>query len=88
MRTLTLSQMAINGIGIFGFVAMIPYLKREFGASDQLVGIAFGCFAVGSVTGSLIAGRTHWPFGRALLVAYVCDGSPCGCRRSGRTPSS
>lgn len=74
MRTLTLSQMAINGIGIFGFVAMIPYLKREFGASDQLVGIAFGCFAVGSVTGSLIAGRTHWPFGRALLVAYVLDG--------------
>jgi MFS family permease len=74
MRVLTLSQMVINGIGIFGFVAMIPYLKREFGASDQLVGIAFGCFAVGSVAGSLIAGRTHWPFGRALLVAYVLDG--------------
>jgi MFS family permease len=74
MRTLTLSQMAINGIGIFGFVAMIPYLKREFGAGDQIVGIAFGCFAVGSVTGSVIAGKTHWPFGRALLVAYVLDG--------------
>ena len=74
MRTLTLAQMGINGIGIFGFVAMIPYLKREFGASDQLVGIAFGCFAVGSVTGSLIAGRTHWPLGRGLLVAFVLDG--------------
>jgi MFS family permease len=73
MRTLTLSSTAINAVAIFGLVAMIPYLKREFGASDQLVGLAFGCFAVGSVTGSLIAGRTHWPFGRALVVAYLID---------------
>jgi len=73
MRTLSLSQMALNTIGILGFVAMIPYLKREFGASDQLVGIAFGCFAVGSVTGSVLAGRTHWPFGRTLLIFYVVD---------------
>lgn len=74
MRTLSFSAMAMNTIGIFGFVAMIPYLKREFGASDQMVGIAFGVFAIGSITGSLIAGRTHWNFGRALLVAYVLDG--------------
>jgi MFS family permease len=73
MRTLTLSSTAINAVAIFGFVAMIPYLKREFGASDQLVGLAFGCFAIGSVTGSLIAGRTHWPFGRALVAAYLID---------------
>jgi MFS family permease len=73
MRTLTLSSTAMNAVAIFGFVAMIPYLKREFGASDQIVGLAFGCFAVGSVTGSLIAGRTHWPFGRALISAYIAD---------------
>jgi MFS family permease len=73
MRTLTLSSTAMNAVAIFGFVAMIPYLKGEFGASDQLVGLAFGCFAVGSVTGSVIAGRTQWPFGRALVAAYLLD---------------
>ena len=73
MRTLTLSQTAINAVAIFGFVAMIPYLKGQFGASDQLVGLAFGCFAIGSVIGSLIAGRTHWPFGRSLILAYLLD---------------
>jgi MFS family permease len=73
MRTLTLSSTAINAVAIFGFVAMIPYLKHEFGATDQLVGAAFGCFALGSVAGSLVAGRTHWPFGRALAIAYVVD---------------
>jgi MFS family permease len=74
MRTLTMSSACLNAVGIFGFVAMIPYLKHEFGASDQTVGLAFGCFALGSVTGSLIAGRTHWPFGRALCIAYALDG--------------
>jgi predicted MFS family arabinose efflux permease len=73
MRTLTLNAMALNTVGIFGFVAMIPYLKREFGATDQIVGIAFGCFAVGSLGGALVAGRTHFPLGRALVVAYICD---------------
>jgi MFS family permease len=73
MRTLTLSSTAMNAVAIFGFVAMIPYLKREFGATDQLVGLAFGCFSIGSVAGSVVAGRTHWPFGRALAVAFVVD---------------
>jgi len=73
MRTLTYSSTAINAVAIFGFVAMIPFLKHEFGASDQTVGLAFGCFSLGSVAGSLIAGRTHWPFGRALVTAYVVD---------------
>jgi MFS family permease len=74
MRTLTLSATAMNTVGVFGFVAMIPYLKHEFGATDQTVGIAFGCFSLGSVAGSLLAGRTHWPFGRSLVIAYVLDG--------------
>jgi MFS family permease len=73
MRTLTLNATLLNTVGIFGFVAMIPYLKREFGATDQIVGIAFGAFACGSLAGALVAGRTHWPFGSALTVAYVFD---------------
>ena len=73
MRTLTLNATALNTVGIFGFVAMIPYLKREFGATDQIVGIAFGCFALGSLGGALLAGRTHFPFGRALIVSYFFD---------------
>jgi MFS family permease len=73
MRTLTLSSTAMNAVAIFGFVAMIPYLKGQFGASDQLVGLAFGCFSLGSVAGSLVAGRTHWPFGRALVIAFIVD---------------
>jgi MFS family permease len=63
----------MNAVAIFGFVAMIPYLKGQFGASDQLVGLAFGCFSLGSVAGSLVAGRTHWPFGRALVIAFIVD---------------
>jgi MFS family permease len=47
MRTLSLNATVLNAVAIFGFVAMIPYLKREFGASDQLVGIAFGAFSLG-----------------------------------------
>jgi MFS family permease len=73
MRTLTLNATLLNTVGIFGFVAMIPYLKREFGANDQLVGVAFGCFALGSLAGALVAGRTHWPFGRSLTIAYLFD---------------
>jgi MFS family permease len=73
MRTLTYSSTAMNTVAVFGFVAMIPFLKHEFGASDQTVGIAFGCFSLGSVAGSMISGRTHWPFGRALVIVYVID---------------
>jgi MFS family permease len=76
MRTLTLSSTAMNAVAIFGFVAMIPYLKHEFGATDQLVGLAFGCFSLGSVAGSVLAGRTHWPFGRALVIAFLVDALP------------
>jgi MFS family permease len=73
MRTLTYSSTAMNTVAVFGFVAMIPFLKHEFGASDQTVGIAFGCFSLGSVAGSMISGRTHWPFGRALVIVYIID---------------
>ena len=73
MRTLTFNATLLNTVAILGFVAMIPYLKGEFAATDQTVGIAFGTFALGSVVGALVAGRTHWPFGRSLTVAYILD---------------
>ena len=73
LRTLTFAQLFINTFTILGFVVVIPYLKREFAASDQTVGLAFGAISVGTVIGSIVSGRTHWPFGRALTVAFILD---------------
>ncbi|HEY4441475.1 MAG TPA: MFS transporter [Candidatus Elarobacter sp.] len=74
LRTLSYAYCVMNFIGSIGFVALIPYFKRAFGAGDHVVGIAFGCFAGGAVVGSLIAGRTHWPVGPALLASFFLDG--------------
>ena len=71
--TLTFGQFFLNMLGVIGYIAIIPYLKREFGANDEIVGIAFGSLSLGAVVGSLTAGRTHWPFGRALAIAYIFD---------------
>jgi MFS family permease len=73
LRTLTFAQLFINAFAIMGFVVVIPYLKREFGANDQLVGLTFGAISVGTVVGSVISGRTHWPFGKALTAAFILD---------------
>jgi MFS family permease len=73
LRTLTIAQLFMNAFAVIGFVAVIPYLKREFGASDQLVGLTFGAISVGTVIGSLVSGRTHWPFGKALTAAFMLD---------------
>jgi MFS family permease len=62
-----------NFIGSVGFVALIPYFKRAFTASDLSVGLAFGCMSAGAALGAYIAGRTHWPVGRAVIGAYVVD---------------
>lgn len=74
LRPITLAQFWINLFGMLGFVAVIPYLKREFGASDHLVGIAFGALSLGAVAGASIAGRVHWRFGRTQLFVYLLDG--------------
>jgi predicted MFS family arabinose efflux permease len=73
LRTLTFAQLIINAFAVMGFVVIIPYLKREFGASDQIVGLAFGAMSIGTVLGSIVSGRTHWPFGRALTLAFILD---------------
>jgi len=71
---LSLFSACANTIGTVGFVALIPYFKRAFTAGDHVVGIAFGCFSAGAALGAYLAGRTHWPVGIALVVAYLVDG--------------
>ena len=75
MKTVTFASGALNLIGMMGVAVTIPYLKIVFGASDAVVGLAFGGIAVGSVLGALTAGRfgPRWPFGKALCVAYMTD---------------
>jgi len=74
LRVFSYANCAMNFIGSIGFIALIPYLKRAFGAGDHVVGLAFGCFAAGAAVGSLIAGRTHWPLGPAMVAAFFLDG--------------
>lgn len=74
IRHLSSFSSVMNFVGTIGYVALVPYFKRAFDASDQVVGLAFGCFAAGSALGSVVAGRTHWPFARGLVVAYLVDG--------------
>ena len=74
MRTTSLFSCLLNLIGSVGYVALIPYFKRAFDAQDAAVGLAFGCMAAGAAIGSYVAGRTHWPVGRALIAANVVDG--------------
>lgn len=74
IRTTAFYSLFFNLVGSIGFVALIPYFKRAFGAHDAAVGLAFGCFAGGAALGSFLAGRTHWPVGRALVIANLIDG--------------
>jgi MFS family permease len=76
LRALSFVQLAMNFFGLMTGAVFIPYLKRDFGASDQMVGIALGIGAIGAVVGSSIAGRVpkSWPFGRILLVSWTLDG--------------
>jgi MFS family permease len=74
MLRLSLFSALANTVGTIGFVTLIPYLKRAFEAGDHVVGIAFGCFSAGAALGALVAGRTHYPIGLALIVTYLADG--------------
>jgi MFS family permease len=75
LRTLSLVQLLFNFFGLMTGAVFIPFLKHDFGASDQVVGYALGIGAIGAVFGSSLAGRTpaSWPFGRVLLIAYALD---------------
>jgi MFS family permease len=74
LEILAFISMAMNLIGSVGFVAIIPFIKRAFDATDWSVGLAFGCFAGGAALGALLAARTRWPFGRAYGIATLLDG--------------
>lgn len=75
MRAVSWLSGALNFFGIMAGAVIIPFLERDLGASTVQVGFAFGLIAVGSVIGSLFAGRfgRRWPFGRMLIVAYAVD---------------
>ncbi len=76
MRSLSGVSLLFNFFGLMTGAVFIPYLKRDFGASDTVVGYALGIGAIGAVAGSYLAGRVPraWPFGRVLIVAYALDG--------------
>jgi predicted MFS family arabinose efflux permease len=76
MRTLSGASFCLNFFGLMAGAVFVPFLKRDFGASDLVVGYALGLGAVGAVAGSWLAGHVPrgWPFGRVLIVAYALDG--------------
>lgn len=76
MRALSCLSLVLNFFGFISYATWIPYLKRDFGATDQIVGITLGISAIGSFAGSWLAGHIPktWPFGRVLSIAYVVDG--------------
>ena len=75
MRAQALVSFALNVFGFGGYSVLIPFLKHDFFATDQQVGIFLGISAGGAICGSLFAGRYagRWQFGKALCVAYVVD---------------
>ncbi|TAM61313.1 MFS transporter [bacterium] len=75
MRAVSLTSFFLNVFGMGAYAILIPFLKRGFGASDTSVGLFLGLSACGAVAGALLAGKLdrHWPFGRALTIAYVVD---------------
>lgn len=76
LRATTFGSLALNFFGLMTGAILIPFLKRDFGASDLDVGFALGVASLGAVAGSFVAGRIPrtWPFGRTLLIAYALDG--------------
>lgn len=76
LRTFAGLSLTFNFFGLMVGASLIPFLKRDFGAGDLVVGYVFGLMAVGSLAGSWLAGRVprSWPFGRIMIAAYAADG--------------
>ena len=74
-RALSSVLLLFNCFGWMIGAAFIPFLKRDFGASDAVVGYALGISAVGAALGSWLAGKVpaSWPFGRVIAVSYAID---------------
>jgi MFS family permease len=75
MRTQAMIGFALNALGFGAFAILIPFLKRDFSASDQAVGAFLGITAIGAIAGAAFSVRNarRWPFGRAITVAYLLD---------------
>ena len=75
MRAQAILAFFMNIFGWGAYAVVIPFLKHDFGATDQEVGLFWGLVAVGSLAGSTFAVRnaTRWPFGRAIAIAYTID---------------
>jgi MFS family permease len=71
MRLLTQSSFIGNFIGMVGFVAVVPFVKRVLGGSDFDVGVVYGALGFGAVIGALIAPRLKMGFGKILMLGYI-----------------
>jgi len=76
LRSFSAVSLAFNFFGLMAGAVLIPFLKRDFGASDAVVGYSLGVGAIGAVVGSWVAGHVphSWRFGRMMVVAYALDG--------------
>lgn len=75
MRALALTGVIINMLGFGAYAVLVPFLKRDFGASDREVGIFFGISAAGAICGSVLSTKfaRRFDFGRALTSAQLID---------------
>ncbi|HVS46232.1 MAG TPA: MFS transporter [Verrucomicrobiae bacterium] len=75
MRAQATIGLSLNTLGFGGFSILIPFLKRDFGASTITVGLFFAVTAIGAILGSLAAGHVdrRWPFGKMITAAYIAD---------------
>jgi MFS family permease len=76
LRAISFNSLAFNFFGFMTGAVFIPFLKRDFGGTDLLVGYALGIGAIGAVAGSYLGGHVpkSWPFGRTIAIAYAVDG--------------
>jgi MFS family permease len=74
-RALSILLFFFNLFGWMIGAVFIPFLKRDFGASDTVVGYALGVGAIGAAIGSWLAGKVpaSWPFGRVIAISFAVD---------------
>jgi MFS family permease len=76
MLQLTALGAVFNFFGLMTGAVFIPFLKRDLGATDLIVGIMLGAAAIGSLLGSVAASRVprSWAIGKVLQISHVLDG--------------
>ena len=75
MRAQAMLAFGFNAFGFGAYAILIPFLKRSFSATDRDIGFFLGITALGAISGTLFSALNarRWPFGRALVIAYVLD---------------